>query len=301
MSGFQRHDRDLSKYDHMSTEDLEAILRADFELPEGEESDMEKILYVTEVIARRRGDKPTGRYANAGEAWDAFVTHYLPGSKNEAAFHRAAGTDKPAEEAASDTEATGKPLRVRRMLLRAAAIAAIVAVLVSASTVTASAFRFDFWGWLNGWTQQVFGMQSNTLSTSDDIEIPEQLAELKAYMDEYGFPDNLLPTYLPDGYEMTATKCRANSIRIEIKCLLNKDDSEIILEYTMYLNDNVSVTYEKDGDDPEEYVAGNVSHYIVTNYDDYVVSWTTDNVACLWAGIDSRADLNLMIESIYGG
>ena len=27
MSGFQGHDRDLSRYNHMSTEDLEAILR----------------------------------------------------------------------------------------------------------------------------------------------------------------------------------------------------------------------------------------------------------------------------------
>ena len=32
MSGFQGHDRDFSRYDHMSTEELENILRADFEL-----------------------------------------------------------------------------------------------------------------------------------------------------------------------------------------------------------------------------------------------------------------------------
>lgn len=302
MSGFQRHDRDLSKYDHMSTEDLEAILRADFELPEGEESDMEKILYVTEVIARRRGDKPTGRYANTVEAWDAFVANYLPCSKNEAAFHSAAETDKLAEEAApDDTAAVNKPLRGRRILLRAAAIAAIIVVLVSASTVTASAFGFDFWGWLNGWTQQVFGMQSHTLVTPDDTEIPEQLAEFKAYMDEYGFPDNLLPTYMPEGYELAATQCRASSMRIELKCLLSKDDSEIILEYTMYLKDNASATYEKDGDDPDTFVAGNVVHYVMTNYEDFVATWTTDNVVCLWTGIESREDLNLMIYSIYGG
>ena len=54
MSGFQKHDRDFSSYDHMSTSSLEAILQADLELPDGEESDMEKILYIMEVIAQRR-------------------------------------------------------------------------------------------------------------------------------------------------------------------------------------------------------------------------------------------------------
>ena len=301
MSGFQRHDRNLSKYDHMSTEDLEAILRTDFELPEGEESDMEKILYITEVIAKRRGDKPTGRYANTVEAWDAFVTNYLPGSKNEAAFHRAAKTDRPAEKAASDMAAAGEPPRGRRILLRAAAIAAVVVVLVSASTVTASAFGFDFWRWLNEWTQQVFGIQGETYNTPDDTGIPEQLSDLKAYMNEYDFPDSLLPAYLPEGYELVETKSDVNSIYIKLNCLLKKDDSEITLDYTMFLKNKASATYEKDGDDPEEYIAGNVSHYVMTNYETYVVTWTTDNVTCLWTGIESRADLNFMINSIYGG
>ena len=46
---------------------------------------MEKILYITEMIARRRAGQPTGRYANADEAWEAFVENYLP-AEEQAGF-----------------------------------------------------------------------------------------------------------------------------------------------------------------------------------------------------------------------
>ena len=118
MSGFQGHDRDLSRYNHMSTEELEAILRADFELPEEEESDMEKILYITEVIARRRAGQPTGRYANADEAWKSFVNNYLP-EEDQAAFRSDESVGKRNETNAKKSNSR----YVRTVLLRVASVA----------------------------------------------------------------------------------------------------------------------------------------------------------------------------------
>ena len=45
---------DLSKYDAMTTEELEEILRLDAEMPEGQESDTDKILYIMEVLTERK-------------------------------------------------------------------------------------------------------------------------------------------------------------------------------------------------------------------------------------------------------
>lgn len=45
MSGLNSENRkDYSKYDEMSTESLEELLRLDAELPDGEESDIDEIL-----------------------------------------------------------------------------------------------------------------------------------------------------------------------------------------------------------------------------------------------------------------
>ena len=44
--------RDFSKFDEMSTEELNEILRQDSQLPDGEDSDTDAILYIMGVIAK---------------------------------------------------------------------------------------------------------------------------------------------------------------------------------------------------------------------------------------------------------
>ena len=69
--------RDFSKYEAMSTEELEEILRLDAEAPEGAQSDTELILYILEVLASRRNTKnSTGNTAQ--EAWESFQQNYMP-------------------------------------------------------------------------------------------------------------------------------------------------------------------------------------------------------------------------------
>ena len=295
MSGFQGHDRDLSRYNHMSTEELEAILRADFELPEEEESDMEKILYITEVIARRRAGQPTGRYADADGAWKSFVENYLP-EENQAAF---CPDENPGKEDEVNTKKP-KPRFLKTVLLRVASVALAIALVAAAGTLTASAFGFDFWAWFTAWTQEVFGVQKPNFVPFDQ-EIPEQLSELYAAMKEYGFPDHLLPTYLPEGYEAGEVECQTHSGYVTLCCLLEKDNASILFDYTLHLTEQATVGTQKDDDDPDVREAGGVTHYIMTNDDTYYAVWTVDNVACLIHGIASYAEMTKMIDSIYGG
>ena len=297
MSGFQGHDRDLSRYNHMSTEELEAILQADFELPEEEESDMEKILYITEVIAQRRAGQPTGRYANMDEAWESFVDNYLP-EEDQAAFRPDGSLSKGNEVNTKKS----KPRFIRTVLIRVASVALAIALVSAAGTVTASAFGFDFWAWLTAWTREAFGIENpNYTYSGKDQKIPEQLDELHALMREYGFPDNLLPTYLPEGYETYAVNSEATSAFMALYCLLKKDDEFITLNYTMYLNNQVTEEAQKDEDDPYAYERGGVTHYIMTNDETYYAVWTVDNVECFLYGVSSREELTQMISSIYGG
>ena len=296
MSGFQGHDRDLSRYNHMSTEELEAILRADFKLPDEEESDLDKILYITEVIARRRAGQPTGRYANTGEAWKSFVDNYLP-EEDRTAF-------RPEESAGKRDETnTRRPNSrfVKTILLRVASVVLAIALVAAAGTVTASAFGFDFWAWVTEWTQEVFGVQNPNIDRGINGAIPEQLSELYALMQEYEFPDNLLPAYLPEGYETETLEYDSNAAFIKLLCFLSKNDDSIILEYTMHQSNQVTEKAQKDDDDPNAYERGGVTHYIMTNDEIYYAIWTVDNVECVILGALSRQELTKMIDSIYGG
>ena len=72
---------DLSKYDAMTTEELEEILRLDAQAPEEQESDTETILYVMEVLAaRKRNNGHTGK--TALEAYESFKQNYMPEDDN---------------------------------------------------------------------------------------------------------------------------------------------------------------------------------------------------------------------------
>ena len=295
MSGFQGHDRDLSRYNHMSTDELESILRADFERPEEEESDMEKILYITEVIAQRRAGQPTGRYANVDEAWESFVDNYLP-EEDQAA-------NRPDASAGKRDNTNTKKFSsrfVKTVLLRVASVVLAIALVAAAGTVTASAFGFDFWAWLTTWTQELFGVQNPNFVPFDQ-ELPAQLSELYSSMKEYGFPDHLLPMYLPEGYEMGAVKYETNSGYVSLYCLLEKDGDSILFEYTLYLSNQTTAGTQKDEDDPDVYEAGGVKYYIMTNDDTYYAVWTVDNVECFIYGVPSYGELTKMIRSIYGG
>ncbi len=72
-----RSNPDFSKYDSMSIGELEEILRADAMGPERDDSDIDEILYVMEVLAKkRRQNGIAGK--TALEAYQEFQQHYLP-------------------------------------------------------------------------------------------------------------------------------------------------------------------------------------------------------------------------------
>lgn len=149
MSGLDSgNSKDYSKYDGMSTESLEELLRLDAELPDGEGPDIDEILYISEVIAKREKEHPTGRYPeiDVDAAWENFQTKYLPYMTDGRSLYdfddeepshteeENAGTDNP-----SPTSRKRISLRGRRHLKRVVSIAAVIAVLLGLMTATAYA------------------------------------------------------------------------------------------------------------------------------------------------------------------
>lgn len=129
-----RSNPDFSKYDSMSIGELEEILRADAMGSERADSDVDEILYVMEVLAKkRRQNGIAGK--TALEAYQEFQQHYLPMVEKESSPRRKSNVI---------------PFR------RIAAVAASL-VLVFSLSVTANAFSFrDVWDAVVTWAQETF-------------------------------------------------------------------------------------------------------------------------------------------------
>ena len=127
---------DFSKYDSMSIGELEEILRADATGPERDESDVDEILYVMEVLAKkRRQNNIAGK--TALEAYQEFQQHYLPAIEQEEDM-----------ESVPSRKATIVPFR------RIATIAASL-VLVFSLAVSVNAFSFkDIWNAVAKWAEE---------------------------------------------------------------------------------------------------------------------------------------------------
>ena len=69
-----RSNSEYSRFDKYDTAVLEAILQADFDAPEAEQMEMEQALYISNLIAERKGTKPK----DVAIAKAEFFEHYYP-------------------------------------------------------------------------------------------------------------------------------------------------------------------------------------------------------------------------------
>ena len=129
--------QDLSRYDTLTTEELEQILRADALITDEDEAYLEMIVYVAEVYAQRKKNEKNGT----------------------------------TPELQSET----KHLSFRRMLRPLVAVAAVV-VLVFCGTMTARSMNFDLFGAVAEWTSSIFSFNSPTApSNKDPLETIERM------------------------------------------------------------------------------------------------------------------------------
>ncbi len=282
--------RDYSIFDNMSTEMLEDILRADSHLTNGENSDVDAIIYIMEVIAKREREEPTGRFTDVQDAWASFDENYLPYAKDDKSLFDYDGTEEQTgiEVAPSNTAYKG---RRKRRLMRAASIVVAFAIVLLASTVTASALGFDLWGAVAKWTKDTFGFSSSTQQgTISD--------SLQKTLNKYGVTAELVPTWIPDGYVPENVDVTETPLKTTFNATYKSIDDEISI-IIVSLSEPLPKTYEKDSDDVTVYTVNNIEHYIMTNLERIKIVWTTENYECSISGNLSVDEAETMIDSIY--
>lgn len=287
--------RNYSRFDALSTEALREILYQDSLLPDDEESDVDAILYIMEVIAKREALEPMEKHLSTEEAWQLFNEHYRSDDCDGTSLYEDPEEAEPRAEVipCSATENT----RIRRSLrgiLRVACIAAVLIVILLAGSITAYAMGFDVWGAMAQWTQDVFGL---TAPGADSI-YPES-DDPHRILESYGIAEDVLPNWVPDGYEYSGIEVSDTPLRKNIFVFYNNNDKEIWMTIAL-LSDTSMRTYEKTAESATVYTVNGIEHYITTNFEVTNIVWATDTCECAISGDFSLEEAQQIITSIYG-
>ncbi len=276
---------DNTKFDVMNSEELEEYLRADFQRSESEQSNPDELLYISELLAKRQ-ESDVDWESDISRAWSDFNKYYRSENRENAG-----------------KQAVPARLHLRR-LLRVAAVAAVLAVLLFATTVIASAQGIDIWASLSNWTMETFGFSFFEQPHKDDIllyhHVPEQLSELADYLEVYGAGNHVIPSYLPKNTQVMETKLFSNDRYTKITCVLSGEDDRFVIQYYLFDEPMQGIDYEKDNIQPEIYMSNGITYYISLNMDEYQCAWAHENIECSITGLHSRDELLKIIDSIPG-
>lgn len=275
---------DLLKYDTMTTEELEEILRLDAEAPEGQESDMETLLYVMEVLTNR--ERNNGRTGNTAlEAFESFKKNYMPDIEDDVMM--------------PDREE--KPKERSLCWLRSLVAAAAVLVIVLLGSATAKAFGLDIWEAVAKWTQETFhfgdwGQTDDGPGTSDDLNY----TSLQDALHKGNIMEPLAPAWVPDGYHLEDVTVDQTPLQIVYNALYVNGEKKIKITVRRHLDSDPQYI-EQSEDLVETYEVSGITYYIFSNNQRTQAVWITGSFECYIFGDTTIEEMKLMIDSIGKG
>lgn len=274
-----RENRERSKYDTMTTEELSELLRLDSEAPDGQSLDTESLLYIMEVLAERnRGN--CGKTAQ--EAWVSFQQNYLPNVQT---------VETPKDS----------PKRGKLWLRRAVAVAAVVAVLVCIPLASFAGGWKDVWNATAKWTKDTFYFERTreTEATKPSVVVGDYESLQQAFA-ETGRECNFLPTWIPDRFELDeiiVDESPVHNAYVGVYCCGEKY-IQIGAIYHMGTGSGIG---EKSEGAVEIYETADNRYYIYNNLDRLCAAWVYDNYECHITGDLSVEEMKMMIDSIGKG
>ena len=270
--------QDFSKYDEMTTEELEEILRLDAESQE-DEADTELLFYVMEVLARRRKEaKITGNTAQ--EAWKSFEENYMP---------REARNVK--------TKPIWSPW-VRRVVAAAAVLTLLIVIPISAKAINIE----KLWDVVATWAKETFSFVSGGDASTDEPSLnrKDETLELREMLANSKHDASILPTWIPDGFELEKIETDISPVQEVYRAFYTNGDKALRIRVHTYLKeDNHNIEIE-DGY-TEMYTKDGVRYYLFANVDQCRAVWVTGMYECVISGDLSIDEIKLMINSIGKG
>lgn len=290
-------------FDHMSTEELEQLLRAHSQ--SSANTGIDEVFSILEVIEKREKMNPSGKYTDVDTAWDSFNKNYRPASNETESLYDFAVDIKDNAISHSDSNES-KTIGTRRLikhkvLIRLAAVLSSLLIVLFSGAIVARALGFNLWNVVAHWTMETFGFSS---TLSDDQASPgiqngqNKFKSLQDALDTYKITAKLVPSWLPNGYSLQNIDLNETPKQTTIHANYRSSDNEIIIMITSYTKP-VERTYEKDGGNVIEYEMDETKYYIMSNLDQTNIIWQIENYECSISGAFSIDEAKEIINSIY--
>lgn len=280
----ENRNRDYSKYDSMTTEELEEILRLDVSAPEGDETNTELLLYVMGVLANRRKNNGTGK--TALEAWESFQQNYLS-----------------EEEEYSEDIPEYHSRQITLLWLRRLVAAAAVIVLLVSIPVTAKAFGWeDLWEFFARWAKETFSFVTSKDAEYSEPAIADNLGytSLQDMLERNNIPHDMVPTWIPEGYILEKVEIDVTPLQEVYRALYLDDKKELTIRVRSYLQGDPEKA-EINEELLEIYEVADVQYYIFSNVNQIRAVWVIDSYQCNISGDLSIEEIKLIIDSIGKG
>jgi len=274
-----RAERDFSRFDSMSTAELQEILRQDA-LQESTEPDTEMILYITEVLAKR--EKQRDPSAEVQRAYQSFARNYMPANQTK-----------------TPKKFTSFLVKMPRWM-KSAAVLVIALGLLLIGTASADAMGFDILGMVAHWTEDIFHFSDGTEGTeytepgqSDDTVY----GSLQEALDDFGIQQHLAPTWLPEGYEFVEVEVFTTPIERSVYAIYAKDNNSIQISVRQMFETEPEQIEKSEGF-IEIYESNAVAYHLFKNNERVHAMWIIDKMECLIAGNMTVDEIKLMIDFI---
>lgn len=277
-----RSNQDFAKYDAMTTEELEEILRLDLDAPPEQESDTEVLLTIMEVLAQRKKPEKT-----AFEALESFRQNYMP-------------EEDPTAPVLNCKKKTNSRTHAR-WLRTFAATAAVIAVILLTS-VTAKAFGWDIWDAVIKWTEDTFHINIGVPSDASDPGAGDTLpfASLEEALQQNKVTTSLAPIWIPDGYTLTSITIERTPLQKIYTGIYHKGESS--LRISIFEHIKTDPEYVEQGEGLiETYEASGITYYLFANNSRTQAVWINESFECYILGELTISELKSMIDSIGKG
>ena len=271
---------EISRYDSMSTEELQEILRKHAHDELDTEPEADELFEIMEVLSVRRKQQDPQAFRSDEEALAEFRQPYMPKEKEE-----------------SKSKVIKFPNRIFRTV---AAVLAVVLIVTLGTSVTAEALHVDIWGKLATWTKEIFQFTDNPQGTTVPNPEKDYNLELKLLHDalaQAGIAEKLLPTCMPEGYKSKDLKITSTPRVRNIGAIYEKNGLELIIKIRQTIGVQAPQT-EKNDDFLELYVVDGVEYYIFSNTETLQAAWSIGEFECLMIGKITLEEMKMMIDSI---
>lgn len=269
---------DSSQFEDLSTHRLESILRKS--LTDGSLTP-EDLLAISGILERRDAGKGKGP-PDVEAAWDRFLEKQRglpPGSPPEGKSHL-------------------KPIR-KEVLQRCAVLAVCVLTLASAF-LTTQAFGYDPVGAIIHWTADVFHFETDG---SDWGEF-EGTHLLDDFPEDGEMPADFIPSWMPDGFEKTASKRLSLAGVDSIIEEYSDGKNYITFDLSKYdsPNDLRSELFEKQQTDTESRICDGKKYILTENgaFGFWTAAWSDGPWVFHISGELSKENLIKIIDSLGG-